>query len=327
MLDLKNKHVFITGGSAGLGLAIAKVAVARGAHVCLVARRQGPLDTAVADLKAAAPNAAQQIIAEPADCAVTSDMERAFANAVTRIGLPPFLVVANAGTSVPKGFLDLSPQDFQWQMNVNYMSAVNTSHAGLRAILDGARRAGTSAQGRIALVSSVAGLIGFSGYSAYSPTKAAIISLGQCLRHEVLGGAARNVKIHVFLPGTMDTPGFEQEQKTKPELTKQLEKDDPILSPDECAKHFFNGVDKGHFQITTTFTGELLRCAGRMHAPANNVLDYFKALMALIGLLFWRRTELDPFAEKYPMIPDTRAAFAGTVDDERAPLAEENKDK
>ncbi|ORZ37019.1 hypothetical protein BCR44DRAFT_58889, partial [Catenaria anguillulae PL171] len=71
MLDLFDRHVFITGGSAGLGLAIAKSAAQRGAHVVICARREPVLRAAVAQIKSSLPPDAtpdQIITYVTADC-------------------------------------------------------------------------------------------------------------------------------------------------------------------------------------------------------------------------------------------------------------------
>ncbi|KAI9224154.1 hypothetical protein BC828DRAFT_374150 [Blastocladiella britannica] len=321
--NLEDKLAFITGGSSGLGFSIAKECVRRGAHVVIVARREQQLLDAVKELKDLAKSNSEhppQTIAHVvADCTSSESIGAALDKASELTGgRVPYLAVCNAGTSLPRTFLDHSPAEFESLMRTNYMSAVNTSHAALRRMVDSvADIPGGRVQGKIVFVSSIAGVIGFTGYSAYSPTKAAIISLATCLRHEVLGGPANDVGIHTFLPGSIGTPGFEEEQKTKPRLARTIEKDDPIQTPDECSRSLFAGLDAGHAQITVGFNGELLRVAAKCHVPSNNgVLDFLKLLVAWFGILIWRRTELDLAARKDPAIP-----FATSTTASKAALA------
>lgn len=75
-------------------------------------------------------------------------------------------------------------------------------------------------RGRIVIVSSAMAMIGFAGYSIYAPTKWALRALGDCLRNEF---KPYNVMVQVFCPANMLTPAFEQENITKPEVTKVIE--------------------------------------------------------------------------------------------------------
>jgi 3-dehydrosphinganine reductase len=123
----------------------------------------------------------------------------------------------------------------------------------------------------------------FAGYSAYAPTKAALISLANCLRHELIGGNGRGIQVHVFLPASINTPGFVEEQRIKPQLTQEIEKDDVAVDPDQCAASLFLGLDKNYFQITSDLKSDLLRCASKTHAPSNNgILDYIMYTIAWV---------------------------------------------
>lgn len=74
--------------------------------------------------------------------------------------------------------------------------------------------------GRIIMVSSTLGLMGMIGYSQYCPTKYAIRGLAECLRQEFL---PYGIGISVYFVSTIHSPGFEQENRTKPSITKLLE--------------------------------------------------------------------------------------------------------
>ena len=66
------------------------------------------------------------------------------------------------------------------------------------------------------LYSSAVAFCGMVGYSAYAPTKFALRGLADCLRNELVGSG---VKVSIFYPSNMDTPGFAVENKTKPAET------------------------------------------------------------------------------------------------------------
>jgi 3-dehydrosphinganine reductase len=93
-------------------------------------------------------------------------------------------------------------------------------------------------RGSIVLTSSVVGFFAIPGYSAYAAAKHAIRGLAESLRIEFL---LYNINVHCYFPATIYSPGFEEEQKSKPELTKILEGADEGLTPEACALRLVNG--------------------------------------------------------------------------------------
>lgn len=139
-------------------------------------------------------------------------------------------------------------------------------------------------KGSIVLVSSTVGLMGLVGYSQYSPMKFAIRGLAETLRSELL---LYGINIHCYFPGTILSPGYELENKTKPQLTKELEgPPEEGLTPEQCAKGLLKGLARGDFFITTDFQSELFRAATATGGsiPSNNWLfDRIKASIALVS--------------------------------------------
>jgi len=126
----------------------------------------------------------------------------------------------------------------------------------------------------------VIAFIGLAGYSPYCPAKAAMRSLADSLRNEIemYNGARRHfssslssnsennttilnhdIKIHLVLPGSILTPGFETENVTKPAVTHLLEESDSKQTPDQVAIATFKGLERGQYMITTNWLGELMR--------------------------------------------------------------------
>lgn len=124
-------------------------------------------------------------------------------------------------------------------------------------------------RGRIVLVSSVVGLMGLVGYAQYAPMKYAIRGLAECLRSEfVLYGIA----VQCYFPATILSPGFDEEQKTKPQITKDIEGADDQKTPAQCAACLVRGVERGHFCITDGLVGTLLRVSSGGSAPGHGLL-------------------------------------------------------
>jgi 3-dehydrosphinganine reductase len=117
---------------------------------------------------------------------------------------------------------------------------------------------GTRTKGKIVFVSSVLGYFGMIGYSTYSPGKHAIRGellqgssrlrltthrmfqgLAETLRQELL---LYSIDVQIYMPVTMFTTGYEEENKTKPELVLKVEESDKGLTPEEAAEGLYEGA-------------------------------------------------------------------------------------
>lgn len=102
------------------------------------------------------------------------------------------------------------------------------------------------------------------------------------------------ISVHAYFPATILSPGFEEENKTKPKITLEIEGADEGLTPAACAKGLVKGVEKGHFFITTDFNSELFRVAALGAAPTNRgVVDRMLTLVSWIAIPIWRRFAAD----------------------------------
>jgi short-subunit dehydrogenase len=183
-------NVFLTGASSGIGEALARHYVARGARLGLFARRETELARLASALA-------------PADVAVyTGDVRdaaalaKAGADFIARFGVPD-IVIANAGVS--RGTLTDEPSDlpaFRSVFDTNVLGIVHT-FAPFVAAMRRERR------GVLAGVASVAGFRGLPGSGAYSASKAAAITYLESLRVELVGSG---VSVVTLCPGFVATP-------------------------------------------------------------------------------------------------------------------------
>lgn len=122
----KDKHCLITGGSSGLGLAVAEVLLERGAKsVTLIARTESRLLEAKRALKSSFPEARVNIIS--CNVASATEVKRAFEKAERELGIKAHDVVfACAGASKPGFFLQQAPSDFESTVQLNYLGTVYT---------------------------------------------------------------------------------------------------------------------------------------------------------------------------------------------------------
>jgi 3-dehydrosphinganine reductase len=93
--------------------------------------------------------------------------------------------------------------------------------------------------GKIVFVSSTLGYMSIPGYSSYSPAKHALRGLTDTLRPELL---LYGIDVHCFFPPTMYTPGYDEENKSKPALTLDIEKDDTGLTAEQAAEGLLKGA-------------------------------------------------------------------------------------
>lgn len=132
--------------------------------------------------------------------------------------------------------------------------------------------------GKIVFISSMLGLISFAGWATYAPTKYAVRGLADTLRNEL---KRYGIGVHIFFPGGIESPGFDTENLTKPEITKIIEGANTPQTGEECAKSLLNGLYKGNYMIVTDAISQVLRAVSRGVSPTNNlVLDW---ILAAIG--------------------------------------------
>ncbi|GAA5915063.1 hypothetical protein JCM8208_002138 [Rhodotorula glutinis] len=312
--DVRDKHCYIGGGSEGLGLSLACQLAQRGAHVTIVSRSQAKLDKALALVKTHRQSPSQVLQAFACNLTDPSAAASTLRSAcAAHGGAAPDSLFACAGGAVPGLFADMGANEHWRCMEWNFRTCLNTVHEGVRAM----KAAGPSAAGRkrsVVLTSSVLALMSFTGYSSYSPSKYAIRGLAEALRNELL---LYGISVHLFLPATILSPGFENEQRLKPALTKKIEGPDEGLSPDAVAKELIKGLERGDFYITYEPVGHMLRNS-RAITPRNSILgDAFWHLVGTVAFPVWRWMSPDGEVKKEARRIAAAAATAGTGQGDR----------
>lgn len=266
----RGRRALVTGGSSGIGRAIALALARAGAHVAIVARREGPLretlaamQAAASDsaLRAAAPAGTQRFAALSADVADPEQAARAVAQAVAALGGLD-LVVNDAGAARALRFEDTPLAEFRRLLEVNFLGAVHVTRAALPHLGPGAR---------IANVSSLAGALAIYGYAAYAPSKFALTAFSEVLRQELRG---RGIAVSVLLPPDTDTPQLAEENREKPAETRALAGNVPVLSAEAVADALLAGLARGRAVIVPGWRARATLWAAR-HFPglARRLID------------------------------------------------------
>ncbi|KAG2143690.1 hypothetical protein DEU56DRAFT_733169 [Suillus clintonianus] len=278
----KGLHIYITGGSQGLGLALAKLVARKGAHVSIVARTQSKLDDALKELEAVRQSPGQIFKAFSYSLDTAGESAAALRAASDgHGGHVPDAVFACAGASKPMYFLDMQAEDLTRGMMNGYWVQAWTAFAAAKQMVR------ENKSGKIILVSSILGYMSFVGYSSYSPAKHALRGLADSLHSELL---LYGINTHIFFPPTVYTPGFDEERKTKPSITRMIESTDKGMTAEQAAAALLAGVENGHVHITADLLTSFLRASTRGSAPRSNAaLDFVLDLIALIGMPLWRR--------------------------------------
>lgn len=244
--DLNRKLAFITGGSSGIGLALAKQFAARGAHVWIAARRMEQLLAAQKEIEAARRDASQQVGILQLDVASREQVATVCAKLLARAGAPDYLI-NSAGVVHPGEFLHLDMQRFEWMMDINYFGTVYVTRALLQQMA-------ARGSGHVINISSSAGFIGVYGYTAYCASKFAVRGFSDALRSEI---KSCGLKVSLVFPPDTDTPQLAYEEPYKPAITREITKTAGLMSPDLVAQKILRGVERGKYIIVPGFVNSL----------------------------------------------------------------------
>ncbi|XP_023225867.1 3-ketodihydrosphingosine reductase-like [Centruroides sculpturatus] len=270
--DISSFHVLVTGGSSGIGKSLAIEAISRGANVTLIARNKARLEEAKEEVESyAVDKQKQKVKIFSIDISkYYENVEVVFQKAEEQLG--PIDILFNcAGTAFAQKFEDICIEDFKRMIDVNYIGSVQATKAVLPCMKK--RR-----KGIIVFVSSIAGLFGIYGFSAYSASKFALKGLAECLQMEV---KPYSISITVAYPPDTETPGFIEEQKTKPIETKQISQTAAVLSPEIVAKCIFNDSLDGRFSSTIGIEGWMISnlCCGM--SPISSLSQMFIQILLM----------------------------------------------
>lgn len=234
------KSLVITGASSGLGLALARYYLERGATVAACARRGELLQKLSAEFPG-------RVFCYALDVRDSSATQHAAKDFIARAGTPD-IVIANAGAST--GTLTEFDEDigaFQQVMDINVLGIVKTFQPFVAAMRE-------AHHGTLVGIASVAGLRGLPGAGAYSASKAAAISYLESLRVELHGSG---VNVVTICPGYIKTPMTAANPYTMPF----------ILDADEAAKRIARAIErKASFAVIPWqmgLIGLLLNCLPR----------------------------------------------------------------
>jgi len=234
----KNKTIIITGGSSGVGKALAHRLARAGAHLSLVARDRDKLESVTRELRGI--GSGQRIEGFSCDVADPDALETAMGQIAETMGTPHVLI--NSAGILREGYFEAQKlETFREVMDINFFGTLHT----IRAILPYFLEAGG---GRVVNIASVAGLMGVFGYTAYCASKHAVVGLTGSLRAEF---APRNIRFHLVCPPEFNSPMVEALEGTRTPENVTMAHTIPVMTADAVADAILRGMEKERYEIVT----------------------------------------------------------------------------
>lgn len=228
-----NKLVYVTGGGSGIGFETAKQLLEQGARVCIF------------DLSLSAPKEAQlrQVAKQEEDLkfylldvTYQNTVENRFSVAAKAMGVPD-LIFNSAGIVSAVEMMNLGYDEWDRVISINLYGSRNVAHAAGSLLKPG---------GRLALISSLSGVVGSYGYAAYAASKFGVVGLAQVLRME---WKPRGIGVSVICPPEIETPLVVNERKFRPKPTSALKSFAGHLTVEDAVDQILRSLRKQKFMI------------------------------------------------------------------------------
>jgi 3-dehydrosphinganine reductase len=230
------KTALVTGGSSGLGLAMANRLAAQRYHVIIVARETEKLEHATAALR----SKGYSVEGFAWDIRNHRDVKKVAESLGNRSNAVDFLIF-NAGVVNVRLLNDYEDmEEMKQDIETNLWGTILSARTFTPFLRTGSK---------ILFVSSGFGLVGAAGYSTYCAAKAGVINFAEALRCEL---HHKQISVYVACPGDVDTPSYREEYRQMPEwMVSQRIKRASLLSAEEAARRILKKCRGKRFIITS----------------------------------------------------------------------------
>lgn len=257
----------ITGGSSGIGLALARRLAWEGADVWLLARHRDALQSSLESLPTR-PESRHGLL--EADVSNWEQVQYVVERFLHEAGIPD-LLINSAGWVAPGYAVELVLDQYRQMMDVNYFGTVHMVKACLPSMLQ-------RGSGHIVNIASAAAFVTGPGYAAYSPSKYAVRAFSDVLRAEM---KPHGLKVSVVFPPDTDTPQLAYEKSHKAAELLQFQEEAGIgpflfgvMSADDVAADILKGICQDRYIILPgTGNAVLYRLVGHLGKLVYSMVD------------------------------------------------------
>ncbi|MBD3254164.1 MAG: SDR family NAD(P)-dependent oxidoreductase, partial [Candidatus Lokiarchaeota archaeon] len=262
------KIAVVSGGSKGIGKAIAKEISKLGGSVCVIARGLEGLKTTEEEIKELLDKEDQFVDIISCDTSDMDELKPPLLKFVQKRGVPDYLINV-VGDNHPDYLENLKLEHFKKILNANYYTQLVPTLILLPHFME-------EKSGHIIFVSSVAAYIGLIGNATYTPSKAAVVGLAEVMRNELL---PYNVKVSVLYPPDTDTPLLRRGNEVRPQEQAIISEKGGLMTPEEVARSLVAGIRKDRFEIFPGKAGFLKKIYRLFPRIVRSTLDkdYLKA--------------------------------------------------
>ncbi|MEP6617306.1 MAG: SDR family oxidoreductase [Ginsengibacter sp.] len=234
-----DKVIAITGGTDGIGKALAEEFLVRGAKVSTCARSQDKLSR----LQAAHPG--NMLHTVTADVSNEEDCRKFIDETILTFG-PIDVLINNAGISMRALVADVEMNTLKKVMDINFWGTVYCTKFALPSII--------STKGTIAAVSSIAGYRGLPGRSGYSASKHAVQGWMEALRTEIMDRGVNVMWVCPYFTAS-NIRNAALNSEGRPQGESPLD-EDKLMTAEECAQHIVKAIEKRKRTLVLTFNGK-----------------------------------------------------------------------
>ena len=276
--DLSRRVVLITGGSRGLGLVLARQAVAEGARVAICARDEAELARARQDLLLAGA-AEADVLTLTRDITNELEVRTMVAEVENRLG-PVDVLINNAGIIVGGPLDNMDSRDYEDAMAIHFWAPL---HA-MQAVLPGMRR---RAAGRIVNISSLGGKVALPHMAPYSASKFALVGLSEGFRAEL---RQHGISVTTVCPGLMRT-GSPDHALVKGQQKKEFawfsiadSLPGLTMSAEQAARQIWNACRRGDGEIILSLPAKFLAAFhGLLPGTTTDILSWLNRALPATG--------------------------------------------
>lgn len=249
-MQVKNKVIVITGGSSGLGLALAKHYGKQGAKLALLARNLKKLEEAKNQVIAENSNALVEIFS--VDISNSHAVKNVVNDIAEKFGAIDVLI-NSAGILIEGYFENTKLEDFERVMNTNFLSLVNMTQEALPYL--------KKSKGRIINIASMASYFGTFGYTSYCASKFAVLGFSEALRTEL---RPQGIRMHVVCPPEFEGPMVDGIAEGRTPENIHLVRTAGTLSVEQVLRATVSGIEKNQFIILIGMPSKVVALANRL---------------------------------------------------------------